>query len=39
LNGTIYVDRMRSRSFMSMENYKRFWKSESVEDIKKKFAE
>jgi peptide deformylase len=39
LNGTIYVDRMRSRSFMSMENYKRFWKSESVEEIRKKFAE
>lgn len=39
LNGTIYVDHMRSRSFMSMENYKRFWKSESVEEVRKKFAE
>jgi len=39
LNGTIYVDRMRSRSFMSIENYKRFWKRESFEDVRKKFAE
>lgn len=39
LNGTVYVDRMRSRSFMSIDNYKRFWKSESVEEVRKKFAE
>ena len=39
LNGTVYVDRMRSRSLMSMENYKRFWKRESLDDVRKKFAE
>ena len=38
LNGTIYVDRMRTRSFMSLDNYKRFWKSESLEEIRKKFS-
>jgi peptide deformylase len=26
LNGTLYIDRMQSRSFMSLENYKRYWK-------------
>jgi peptide deformylase len=38
LNGTIYVDRMRTRSFMSLDNYKRYWKSEPLEEIKKRFA-
>jgi len=39
LNGMIYVDRMRTRSFMSIDNYKRFWKSESIDEIMKTFAE
>lgn len=26
LNGTLYIDRMHSRTFMSLENYKRYWK-------------
>jgi peptide deformylase len=39
LNGTIYVDRMRTRSFMSLDNYKRYWKSESVEEIRKRFGD
>ena len=38
LNGTIYIDRMRTRSFMSLDNYKRNWKSESLEEIRKKFS-
>lgn len=38
LNGTIYIDRMRTRSFMSLDNYKRYWKSEPLEEIKKRFA-
>lgn len=37
LNGTIYVDRMLTRSFMSLDNYKRYWKCESLEEIRKKF--
>lgn len=38
LNGTIYVDHMRARSFMSLDNYKRYWKSEPLEEIRKRFA-
>ena len=38
LNGTIYIDRMRTRSFMSLDNYKRFWKSEKIEEITQSFA-
>ena len=38
LNGAIYVDRMRTRSFMSVDNYKRFWKSESIDKIRKTFG-
>ena len=39
LNGTLYIDRMHSRSFMSLENYKRHWKSEALDEIRKRFAE
>lgn len=37
LNGTIYVDRMRRRSFMSLDNFKRYWKSEKLDEVRKKF--
>jgi len=30
---------MHSRSFMSLENYKRHWKSEALDEIRKRFAE
>lgn len=33
LNGTIYIDRMASRSFMSLENYKRYWKDKPPQQI------
>jgi len=26
LHGTLYIDKMRSRSFMTMENFNRYWK-------------
>lgn len=29
LNGTIYIDRMASQSFMSLDNYKQYWKDKS----------
>jgi peptide deformylase len=35
LNGTLYIDRMRSRTFCSLENYGRYWKSQSVSDVLK----
>jgi peptide deformylase len=36
LKGTLYIDRMHSRSFMSLENYKLLWKGKSTEAIKTK---
>ena len=35
LNGTLYIDRMGSRSFTSMENLAEFWKGKPVSEIKK----
>ena len=35
LNGTLYIDRMRARSFTSMENLTEFWKGKPVNEIKK----
>jgi peptide deformylase len=32
LNGVLYIDRMRSRSFSSLEQYTRHWKSKSTAD-------
>jgi peptide deformylase len=34
LNGTLYVDRMRTRSFTSMENLVEFWKGKPVNAVK-----
>jgi peptide deformylase len=34
LNGTLYIDRMRTRSFTSMENLTAFWKGKPVNEIK-----
>lgn len=35
LHGTLYIDRMRSRSFMNRENFERYWKDASPEDLRK----
>ena len=35
LNGSLYIDRMHSRSFTSTENLTEFWKGKPVEEIKK----
>ena len=35
LNGTLYIDRMRTRSFTSLENLAEFWKGKPVSEIKK----
>ncbi|HEY3927493.1 MAG TPA: peptide deformylase [Candidatus Koribacter sp.] len=32
LNGTLYLDRMLSRTFSTLENYSRHWKSKSIAD-------
>jgi len=34
LNGTLYIDRMRTRSFTSLENLAEFWKGKPVNEIK-----
>jgi peptide deformylase len=33
LYGALYLDRMRSRTFSSVENWKRFWKDKSIPEI------
>jgi peptide deformylase len=35
LNGTLYIDRMRTRSFTSMDNLAEFWKGKPVSEIRK----
>ena len=35
LYGTLYIDRMRPRTFMSVENFNRSWKDRSVEDVRR----
>lgn len=38
LQGTLYLDRMRSRSFSSLENYNRHWKTKSGADLAREFS-
>jgi peptide deformylase len=33
LHGTLYIDRMLSRSFMTRENYERYWKDSPVSEF------
>jgi peptide deformylase len=35
LDGTVYIDRMRTRTFMSVENHSRYWKNTSSADLRK----
>lgn len=34
LNGTLYIDRMATRSFATTENLGRFWQGQSIEEIR-----
>jgi len=34
LNGALYIDRMRARSFTSLENFTAFWKGKPVREIR-----
>ncbi len=36
LRGTVYVDRMQPRTFMSLDNFNRHWKEKSVAAVKEK---
>jgi peptide deformylase len=38
LNGTLYIDRMWSRSFSSLDHYNRHWKTKPIEELKLKFT-
>jgi peptide deformylase len=35
LQGTLYIDRMYSRTFMALENFTREWKDQTVTDVKR----
>jgi peptide deformylase len=37
LHGTLYIDRMSSRSFSSLDNYNRRWKTRSSADLAREF--
>jgi peptide deformylase len=39
LGGTLYIDRMRTRSFASLENYNRHWKMKSHKDLLREFRD
>jgi peptide deformylase len=34
LQGVLYIDRMHSRSFMTLDHYLRFWKDQSISEVK-----
>lgn len=38
LGGTLYIDRMRSRSFLSVENYNRHWKAKTKSELMRDFS-
>jgi peptide deformylase len=38
LRGTLYIDRMCSRSFCSLENYNRHWKSRPAHELVQEFC-
>jgi len=38
LRGCLYIDRMHSRSFCSLENFGRLWKEKSMAEIRKQFG-
>jgi len=39
LRGALYIDRMRSRSFMGRENYERIWKDMPIAQVKRLLSE
>lgn len=38
LHGKLYIDRMRSRSFTSLDNWTRFWKDRPVSEVRTAFS-
>ena len=37
LNGRLYIDRMNSRSFTSLDNFSHFWKGQPIEEVRSAF--
>src|SRR5947209_6873734 len=35
LNGTLYLDRMRTRTLSTLENYNRHWKDKTMDDVRR----
>lgn len=38
LNGTLYIDRMHSRSFTSIDNHKRYWDASTIDEVRAKLG-
>jgi peptide deformylase len=38
LHGTLYFDRMRSRTFTSLSNFSRFWQGKSITEVRDKLG-
>jgi peptide deformylase len=38
LNGTLYIDRMQTRTFMTVDNFSRFWKDKTVAEVQQLVA-
>ncbi len=38
LNGTLYIDRMLTRSFMNRENFERYWKEVPVDEVRRRIG-
>ena len=38
LHGVLYIDRMKSRTFTSIDNWKRYWKEKPIEEIRSAWA-
>jgi peptide deformylase len=38
LYGTLYIDRMHTRTFMSVDNFNRYWKDKPVDEVAKSAA-
>jgi peptide deformylase len=36
LSGTLYIDRMCSRTFTSVDNWSRFWKNKAIDEVRAK---
>jgi peptide deformylase len=34
LNGTLYIDRMHTRTYMSVDNFNRFWKDKPIAEVR-----